>query len=588
MSPTVRHDAPRPDPSTLDRITPARTGRAVRVYALTLLAVALLVTVALLLAGASLPPAGVLLLLAVPLALCMNRFVFFPNEVGVTADAAVIFAAVVGLRGDAVWLGPLLVALLVGPLDARHWEQRAFVRMAYNSGSTALVTLAGVAVFVPAADALGGSGPALVGAAAVAVIPYVLVESVLGVVLVVLQGEPTGSAVRHQLPVNTVAVPLALFGAGIGLATAALGWWAALLLLPVPAVPELLLVEVPRRWRGRPAWWTGVLATALVITVLAAALPHPHLVPAALLVGFAALLGLESRVSARDPVPALVALPVVATVAVVPGDARFLAGTGAALVATAVAWAAGRARTPGYAWPLTAVGALAGIGLYALLAPGQPNAQAAAALIAVVLAGLACLAVTQWRRATAAWCAPIIAVTAAGASLVAVLDGPGVVICSALIALVLAGAAAWGAPVWRSRVLGRSASGWSATARAAILLIGLVLATSGAVMVALTTGDARVAWMLVAVAGSEIEVALALHGVRQWRFVPRRRARDLAVLGAVGALAIGVYPAVAHAHGPASLALAVPLLVVPMLVARGARPPVEVHHGDGRGPIRDG
>ena len=572
MSPTVRHDTVRADPSALDHVALSRTPRAVRVYALTLLALALGVTVALLVVGAALPPPGVLLLLAVPLALCMNRFVFFPNEVGVTADAAVIFAAVVGLRADALWLGPLLVALLVGPLDARHWEHRAYLRMAYNSGSTALVTLAGVAVFVPVADALGGSGPALVGAVAVAVVPYVLVESVLGVVLVVLHGEPTGAAVRHQLPVNTVAVPLALVGAAVGLAAADLGWWAALLLLPVPAVPELLLVEIPRRWRTRPrAVWAGVGLSALAVAVLAVTLPLPRPVPLALLVAFAALLGLESRVDERDPVPTLGALGAVVAVVVVPGTAGFLAAAVAALVTTATAWTVGRARMPWYTCPLATAGALAAVGLDALLAPGTRPAHAAVALLAAVTAGLACLGLTQRRRAIVGWCAPIVAVTAAAAALGEMFGGPGIAVFSALMVVTLVGSAAWGAPVWRSRVLGRASSGSSASARTGLLVTGLALGASGAVGVVCTAGDARGAGMLLAVAATQIDVTLVMHGVRQWRFAPRRRTRDLTVLGSVGLVSIAVYPVVARAHGVASLALAVPLLALPVLVARGTR-----------------
>jgi hypothetical protein len=47
---------------------------------------------------------------------------------------AVLLAAVVGFRDDAVFLGPLVVALLVGPLDAFHWGQRAVAqRLAAHS-----------------------------------------------------------------------------------------------------------------------------------------------------------------------------------------------------------------------------------------------------------------------------------------------------------------------------------------------------------------------------------------------------------------------------------------------------------------------
>ena len=50
------------------------------------------------------------------------------------ADAAVIFAAIVAFQHDAPWLGPLVVALLVGSLDVKLWGERAFIRMAVQLG----------------------------------------------------------------------------------------------------------------------------------------------------------------------------------------------------------------------------------------------------------------------------------------------------------------------------------------------------------------------------------------------------------------------------------------------------------------------
>ena len=174
------------------------------------------------------------------LALCMNRFVFFPNETGVTADAAVLFAAMVAFGGDAAWLGPLCLALLVGPLDAKHWGTRSFARMAYNSGSTALATAAGLAVFVPLAHTLGSGWTAALGAVAASAVPYVVTESVLGVVLLVLLGEPPvlRCAIRFHPPSSRSRSHSRARPAG--LAALDVGWWCAfLLLLPMPWVPEL-------------------------------------------------------------------------------------------------------------------------------------------------------------------------------------------------------------------------------------------------------------------------------------------------------------------------------------------------------------
>ncbi len=66
-----------------------------------------------------------MLLLALVAALSINLSVFFPNEHAATAEIAVLLAAVTGFSGDAHWLGPLVVALLMGPLDASHGAGRS-------------------------------------------------------------------------------------------------------------------------------------------------------------------------------------------------------------------------------------------------------------------------------------------------------------------------------------------------------------------------------------------------------------------------------------------------------------------------------
>ncbi len=125
-----------------------REPRRVRCYAVALCVAALAAGVVLLAGGAVRPAPGPVLLLAVAAALCINRVVLFPTEHASTAEAAVLLAAVVGFRHDAVYLGPLLVGVLVGPLDTVHWGQRSFVRMAYNAGNRGLAALAASAAFV--------------------------------------------------------------------------------------------------------------------------------------------------------------------------------------------------------------------------------------------------------------------------------------------------------------------------------------------------------------------------------------------------------------------------------------------------------
>src|SRR4051812_3191275 len=263
MSPTVRHD---PTAFELDQVTSAAEPARARGYAFTLLVLACALVVALALSGADLPRPGLLLVFAIPLALCMNRYLFFPNEVGVTADAAILFAAMVAFRDDAQWLGPLVLALLAGPLDARHWGARAFTRMAFNSGSTALSAAAGLAAFVPLSHAFGSGWEATLGAAGLAAVPYIVVESVVGITLVLLLAERPADAARDQLPQGCIALPLAMLGAAAGLAALGVGWWLTLaLLLPVPLIPELVFVVGPRRIGVRAASAVGFGACAAVL-----------------------------------------------------------------------------------------------------------------------------------------------------------------------------------------------------------------------------------------------------------------------------------------------------------------------------------
>ena len=115
---------------------------------------------ALLGSGASLPSIGPVLLLASIAALCINRSVFYLSEQAATAEAAVLLAAVTAFEGSAPWLGPLVVALLMGPLDVAHWERRSYLRMAYNAGNRSFCALSATATFLvvhEAAAHLGGS-----------------------------------------------------------------------------------------------------------------------------------------------------------------------------------------------------------------------------------------------------------------------------------------------------------------------------------------------------------------------------------------------------------------------------------------------
>jgi hypothetical protein len=460
------------------------------------------------------PAPGPVLLLAVPLVLCTHRFVVFTDETGGT-DAAVIFAAMVAFHHRAPWVGPLVLALLVGPLAAEHWNARAFVRMAYNSGRTTLVTAAALVAYDIGTRALGASAPALLGAAAVAVMPYVLAESVLGAVLEALLGERPAAALRHHLPLEVIAIPFALLGASAGVAAVDVDWWSAgVLLLPALLLPELLLVRVRRRVRPAPAGVVGgLLALGVILVALTFALPGSEASGRAVgLLAVACFVGAECRVAVW-PVPPVVGLVVVpAAMLMIPG-------------------------------PATVVVVLA------------------------VPVGAALLMLATSPRASVLWSLPFLAGAACAAGAWATVGRVGALGFCLGVPLGIGIAGAWGPAPWTSRVLvPRVSPRFHAHRRTALLI-----AASGAVAAAWcavgAAGAARTGWALTSAALSETVVAMAALAVRFWRFAPRRRTVDVLVLAATALVTATVYVALASDGASGSVPLAMAVVAAASFVA---------------------
>lgn len=350
--------------------------------------------------------------------------------------------------------------------------------MAFNSGSTTLVAASSVLVFHMATGGLGDSWSALVGAAVVAALPYLVSESVFGVLLMALLGEGASTALRHQLPLHAFAVPLAAWGALAGLAAVDVGWWAAIVVLaPVPLVPELLIVVVPRRRAITTPRTLVVAAVLTAISVLAVTvLAGPGVATTFAALGALALLvGLEGRPGAGVAVPLLVMVPLAAAVDVPVwghGDAA-IAVVLVAVVATAASWCVGPVR--------------------------------------------------RARWSDLGWCVPLGTAAVAGAALWidAGRFGPVVFALSTTVALVAS--AAWGAPPWGSRFVGRWASRRLDRLRRPLLVLATVAAVTCVVLGA----------SLVAVLCAQAGLGMAATATRQWRFAPRRRVRDGVVVAAV-------------------------------------------------------
>ena len=177
--------APAVEPSRVAVETATDPSRA-RWFAIGLFATGVAIGAALVVAGSPLPRPVPVLVLAVFVVVAANRFVFFPTEIAVTAEAAVLVAAIVAFRHDSALVGPWCVAFLTGPLDLLHWRQRSFVRMAYNAGNRMIATVAGAATFAVVFDSRGVApdGFRLAAAGLGAAIVFASVEGVVGVVLV--------------------------------------------------------------------------------------------------------------------------------------------------------------------------------------------------------------------------------------------------------------------------------------------------------------------------------------------------------------------------------------------------------------------
>ncbi len=450
-------------------------------YAIGVLVVALFMCGWLLADDVALPPLGVCAVLALPLTLCMNRFVFFPNEVGVTAEAATLFAAIVGFRSESPLLGPMLLALLVGVLDGRHWERRAFLRMSYNSGSQALTVLAAAYVFGEFTSAAGSSGATLLAASVLGAMVYVTVETGLGVVLVVMLGEPVRTALRHQLPVNALALPLALFGAVTALTVAPTSWWlVGLALVPTAVVPELVLVGMRRAApRRRVLGALGIASCALVVLVADVLVRGSALGGLVGIVALALLLGADGRPPLRRCLPPSAVL----------------------VLATAAGFASA-------SW-LVAVCAATLLALLGAVAAGGRLVEAVWSL-PLALAGSTVAA-------------------AAGASALP----PGLPIVIGVTGVVAA-AATWGSLPWTSRILApwgaRRGRRWPIALLAGVSSVSLLSSTW-----CLATGAPLAKHLAVAAAAAALACATA--GVRQWRFAPAARRRD-GVLLAIGGVVV--------------------------------------------------
>jgi hypothetical protein len=546
-----------------DRTAPAgfgSDGRRWRRFAVALCAGGVAAGVALVASGERLTRPGAFVVLAVLLAVAVNRYAFFPSELAVTAEVAVLLAAVVaygipeasGGSGDAGGLiAPWCLALLAGPLDMIHWRQRSYVRMAYNAGNRMAATLIAAIVF----SAMLGTDPsqpfaAIAVSGLVASAAFALVEAVIGTVLVRLRtGARWLASARVELPMESLTIPLGLVGALAGYLGASVGWWVApLLLVPMIFVPELVLVT--RRSRRAHLDRIAMVGLALIAIALPAVLaPWPRPVDVAGLTVVSLLLGVELRVVARAPVPALVSLGVVAAL-VVSGDAEMLGAVGVAVVATTLTWGLERA-SRWWAVPI-AVAAAVAADLAFDLRPSRVMALAAALVFQLVV----------WTRVErVVWTAPLVCVAVASAFAWRAIGNGGGVVFVAVLCIVLAAVAAVGAAPWNSRFLGVWVARRHHRIHRTVLAGAGMVALAGAVTGVVLPSSCDVL-VPVASASATAVAAVAMNAVRQWRFAPTRRAGEATLVLASAMVALLLYPPTGlDGHSWSVAVLATPLAV---------------------------
>jgi hypothetical protein len=559
-----------------------REPAAVRLVSVALLAVAATIGGTLVVTGAVLPDLGPLALLALIAALCINRGVFFPSEQAATAEAAVLLAAVTAFAGHGAWLGPLAIALLVGPLDVAHWERRSYLRMAYNAGNRGLAVLAATGAFLVvrhAAVGIPGSSRSVVIdaiAALAGACAFAAVDVILSSTLLAAQGEPGRSAVRQVLSIDRLTVPLALVGAAAGFLAVGTGWWSiALVLVPVAFVPERVIVRTApaRRGVGRRAAWAASAGTAggCALWLL---LPGTGLASGVALVAVAVLVGLELEVDARCAVPPLLAVVVVAALVILRGDAAWTTALVATIAGTVASWSLAPTWSRRQVLVASAIAAVAtGTAVAIAQLAGSSITAPVAVLAAATGFSLVVLSSGSGRRTgivAFGWSSPLVAVAFAMACVWRTLGLGGAVVFSVWLAGTALAAASWGSLPWKGRVLSRLSQRVLLRSHRAVLVVGAIAsATVAVVALACRAGDARAATAWFAVALGESVATATSFGVRQWRLAPRSRAVAATATGVAALVVAASGPAIADGH---RWSVVLVVAAVAVLVGAGWRP----------------
>ncbi len=325
-----------------------------------------------------------------------------------------------------------------------------------------------------------------------------------------------------------------------------------------------------------------VLVTALVaLGVVAGDVDHTTLVALAVM---SVLVGAEARPGPGELVAPILATVVAAAAVVVDGRDAFavaalvaIGGVGAALLSRRNRFGHGAGSPFGHgagALVLGAGAAIASVGVYEAF--DQTESSPTRAVVVAVVAGIAfqLVVVAVGSRARGAAiervvCSlPLVAVASALAvAWVELGSASGAVVFGATLGIAMGALAVWATPPWTSAWLAHLAE--RTRRRRAALAVAAVTAVGAAIVAVAVTGAAsdRTTLVMIALAVAQTDVGMAAAAVRQWRFAPRRRARDAMVLAVAACGLLAGYPVLAIDGRVWSVVLLVGLLVPVLAVA---------------------
>lgn len=475
---------------------------------------------------------GVVVVLVATSAACVNRQALFSTEISLTAEASVIVCAVVLFERDAALVAPMIVGLASGWLDSFQWSSRAWIPMAFNSGSRALEALVAALAFTAVTGVFGHAPFMLTVAGVLAAGVFTLADVLIfGVLLMVRDGARPRAAAHDASAFAVLRASLATYGAAAGLVgIASLPLLGAVAAVPAAWIPEAVLVRPPQVVWRRLARWAVVAAIAVSVAVgvgLFVGLPTLPATAALLALGLVA--GLELGVDRRVLVPPALGAVVLLAVGATERSSSPLAAGLVAITALSVSWSLGS----GNAFRRFALAGSCTIAV--AVGTGLVAGSGASSLVVTATFLLGAVVVTPHRAGAVvvAWTVPLVIAGATAGELRAWIGSTATLFVGGVALVLGVLVIAWaGPPPWRSRfatrwtrlrVPGSHRRLWAAFGAVVVA----VAATAG--LAPAHSATAAVSVVVLALV-TETAATVALDRVRLWRFRRPRRYWEMMLL----------------------------------------------------------